>query len=58
MAVNINITEEKYEFINGATGEKLSAEEFAKKYPAVELGGHRGNPETKENKGGVTENKE
>lgn len=38
--VEINITKKIYEFIDGATGQKLTAEEFAKKYPGVELGRH------------------
>lgn len=35
--VNINIEKQEYGFIDGATGEKISAEEFARKYPAVGL---------------------
>lgn len=40
MAVEINIQKHIYDFIDGATGEKLSAEEFAKKYPGVGLARH------------------
>lgn len=35
--VNINIEKQEYAFIDGATGKKISAEEFARKYPAVGL---------------------
>lgn len=35
--VEINITKHEYGFIDGATGEKISAKEFAEKYPAVGL---------------------
>lgn len=49
MSVNINITKKVYDFIDGTTGQKLSAEEFAKKYPAVGIARHAastGNEET------------
>lgn len=49
MSVNIDITQKVYDFIDGATGQKLSAEEFAKKYPAVGIARHAtsiGNEET------------
>ena len=36
--VLVNITEKKYEFIDGATGKPITAEEFAKKYPSIRLG--------------------
>lgn len=49
--VIIDITKKTYEFIDGATGEKISAEEFAKRYPAVGLGRPvMGNGEEKTNK--------
>ena len=57
MPVKIDITEQKYDFIDGATGEKLSAEDFAKKYPAVGLGGNTTNPATQQNEGGSEETK-
>jgi regulator of sirC expression with transglutaminase-like and TPR domain len=38
MPVNINIQKHQYVFIDPATGQSISPEEFAKKYPAVELG--------------------
>lgn len=37
--VEINITEKQYDFIDGATGEKITAEDFAKKYPGLPVGG-------------------
>jgi hypothetical protein len=36
--VEINITKQQYDFIDGATGEKISPEEFAKRYPSVGIG--------------------
>lgn len=57
MTVDINITKKVYDFIDGATGEKISAEEFAKKYPGVGLaryvtsnGNTQANERTEENK--------
>jgi hypothetical protein len=40
MSVHINVTKQVYDFIDGTTGQKITAEEFAKKYPGVGLGGH------------------
>jgi len=41
MKVNIDITNKIYDFIDPATGEKFSPEDFAKKYPGVGVGGYR-----------------
>jgi len=41
MPVKIEITKKKYGFIDGTTGQEITAEEFAEKYPAVGLGRHR-----------------
>lgn len=40
MGVDINITKKEYEFIDGATGEKLTPQEFAKRYPGLAVGGY------------------
>ena len=41
MPVKIEITKKNYAFIDGTTGQEISSEEFAEKYPAVGLGRHR-----------------
>lgn len=41
MPVKIEITKKTYGFIDGTTGQEISSEEFAEKYPAVGLGRHR-----------------
>lgn len=48
MGVNIKIENNKYGFIDGATGQEITPEEFAKKYPAVGLGGNRASDDRKE----------
>lgn len=50
MGVTINLTEQKYGFIDGATGQELTPEEFAKKYPGVGLGGNRTSNVSEEDK--------
>jgi len=38
--VKIDIEKHEYSFIDGATGEEITPEEFARKYPAVGLARH------------------
>lgn len=45
--VSINITKQIYEFIDPNTGEKITPEDFAKRYPGVAVGGYRPSNGTK-----------
>lgn len=48
MPIEIKITKKTYAFIDPDTGQELSEEDFAKKYPAVAVGGHRVGSVTKQ----------
>lgn len=48
MPIDINITKKTYAFIDPNTGQEISEEDFAKKYPAVAVGGHRVGSGTKQ----------
>lgn len=39
--VKINITKQIYDFIDPSTGEKITPEDFTKRYPGVVVGGYR-----------------
>lgn len=39
MGVNVNITKKEYAYIDGASGDELTPEQFNQKYSAVNLGG-------------------
>lgn len=57
--IEINIVKHEYGFIDGQTGEKLSKEEFDRRYrkvPAANLGILRGALETEKGKGEAIKN--
>ena len=39
MGVNINITKNEHSFIDGASGEELTPEQFNQKYSTINVGG-------------------
>lgn len=41
MPVEINISKHVYEFINPETGQPMSKQEIAQRYPGLAVGGHR-----------------
>ena len=39
MGVNINITKKEYTYVDGATGQEITREQFNQKYSATPMGG-------------------
>lgn len=39
MSVNINITRKEFSYVDGATGEELTPEQFNQRYSTINVGG-------------------